>query len=175
MRYTKGVLRSIFCILIAVVYASGCKATQEEDTQTLYSMDDLRGMKLTIHNTTCSEYWERRTVEDNTFIEEILESCDQTEQFRPITSVDVILGNEEDLYNAYFTFEDETQWVQFSFVAVKEQLDLGFVHRERPVIAVSGGTVKYDSEWTWYCIMPAADYAALYEQVQMYSDGEIIR
>lgn len=80
--------------------------------------------------------------------------------------------------NPYFILEDASCKYTFSYFDTQRQLEVGFIHRDKPLICIrketgnpSGG---YDTEWSWLCILPPSDYASLYNLLQPYVDGEMV-
>ena len=168
-----AVIGAVLAVTIYVAAASG-------DGVRLPTKWDLRGKDMYVHNVTCNELHEMRTVdaaESRDFCRDVLSLCTKTEKFRPQSSMtDVILGGKSE---GYIRFEDEKERYTIEFFDVEKQLDVGFVHRETPTVIVAkdvfdeNGNVH--SEWTWRCTMTAADYTTLYNLLQTYSGGEKIK
>lgn len=147
------------------------------EPETMVSVKDLSGHDVYVYNVTCPpDKLKHRTVEDAGFIDEIAEMCARATPFRPVTEVDLPLGTER--HAVHVIFENGAIEYRFAFFDMEKQLDLESVHRDSPVINVSKSTFddagQAQKEWDWFCILPAADYAALYEQLQQYSGGEIV-
>ena len=164
----------------AVLAVIVCLAISSSDGVRLPTKWDLRGKDMYVHNVTCNELHEMRTVdaaESRDFCRDVLSLCTKTEKFRPQSSMtDVILGGKSE---GYIRFEDEKERYTIEFFDVEKQLDVGFVHRETPTVIVAkdvfdeNGNVH--SEWTWRCTMTAADYTTLYNLLQTYSGGGKIK
>ncbi len=77
-----------------------------------------------------------------------------------------------------FSLENEGAVYSFSFFDVEEQLDIGYAHREQPIIGISKAVItesnSRESEWGWRCKLPPSDYASLYNLLQPYVDGEMV-
>ena len=163
------IMATIVCLVIASV-----------DGVRLPTKWDLRGKTMYVHNVTCSEPYEMRTVdvaESRDFCRDVISLCTKTEKFRPQSDLfDMILGAKSE---GYICFKDEKERYTIEFFDVEKQLDIGFVHRETPTVIVAkdvfdeNGNVH--SEWTWRCTMTAADYTTLYNLLQHYSGGEKIK
>ena len=154
----------------------GCSGTAADAQTALLSKSDLEGRTLYIHNVTCSEVYEMRTVEDSDYVEKIAGLCVAVEQFRPILSSDVILGEKPD---GIVIFENEEERYTISFSDTKKQLSLDYMYRDEPVVAIENAEFDDYGQphtiWKWYCTMSAADYATVVEMVRTYTDGEIIK
>ena len=178
MKKTKKLWWSLAAAAVLAVIV--CLAISSSDGVRLPRKWDLRGKDMYVHNVTCNELHEMRTVdaaESRDFCRDVLSLCTKTEKFRPQSSMtDVILGGKSE---GYIRFEDEKERYTIEFFDVEKQLDVGFVHRETPTVIVAkdvfdeNGNVH--SEWTWRCTMTAADYATLYNLLQTYSGGEKIK
>ena len=166
--------RLLIVLIVGLVCLAGC--TEEGNDRSGFLLEeDLEGSKLYVHNVTCSKIYEMRTVEDSAFQEKIAETSVAAEQFRPVISTDIILGERPE---AYYVFDVGEVKYTFSFFDVKKQLDIGFVHRETPMIAVAKtvveDTTQNNEEWVWFCSLSAANYAELYEMIQRYTEGDIV-
>ncbi len=160
---------AIVCIAANIAVLLFCCFGGPSEPETMVSVKDLSGHDAYVYNVTCPpDKLKHRTVEDAGFIDEIAEMCARATPFRPVTEVDLPLGTERNGAIEY----------RFAFFDMEKQLDLESVHRDSPVINVSKSTFddagQAQKEWDWFCILPAADYAALYEQLQQYSGGEIV-
>lgn len=167
-RFLLGIIGLLICL-------AGCAGKSDNEQANFLSEADLEGCTMYVHNVTCSEVNEIRTVMDLEFLEKIMEASITVEQFRPVISVDVILGEKPE---AYYVLDNGKTKYTFSFFEVQKQLDIGFVHREKPMITVAktvaDETTQNSDEWVWFCTLSAADYAELYEMIQTYTDGEIV-
>ena len=179
MTKTKKLVR-IFAVIGVVLAVAIYVAVASGDGVRLPTKWDLRGKTMYVHNVTCSEPYEMRTVdvaESRDFCRDVISLCTKTEKFRPQTALlDMTLGAKSE---GYVCFEDEKVQYTFTFFDVEKQLDVGFVHRETPMIVVAKDVFDENgnihSEWTWRCTMPAADYATLYNLLQTYGGGEKIK
>ena len=168
-----AVIGAVLAVAIYVAAVSG-------DGVRLPAKWDLRGKDMYVHNVTCNELHEMRTVdaaESRDFCRDVLSLCTKTEKFRPQSDlIDMILGAKSE---GYICFKDEKVQYTIEFFDVEKQLDVGFVHRETPMIVVAknvyneNGNIK--SGWAWRCTMTAADYTTLYNLLQHYSGGEKIK
>lgn len=161
--------RFLFGIIGLVICLTGCAAKLDNKQVSFISEADLEDCTMYVHNVTCSEVHEMRTVTDEEFLKKITEASITVEQFRPVISVDIILGGKPE---AYYVLDNGKTKYTFAFFEVRKQLDIGFVHREKPMITVAKTTVE-EKEQIWFCTLSAADYAELYEMVQTYTGGEI--
>ncbi len=166
----------IVCIAANIAVLLFCCFGGPSAPESMVSVEDLSGHDVYIYNATCPDVFRHRTVEDAGFIDEIAEICARATPFRPVTEVDLPLGAER--HAVHVIFENGAIEYRFAFFDMEKQLDLESAHRDSPVINVSKSTFddagQAQKEWDWFCILPAADYAALYEQLQRYSDGEIV-
>ena len=97
------------------------------------------------------------------------------EYFRPVTSVDIKLGINK--YDPHYVFDNGQEQYTVGFFEVEKQLDIGFVHRDKPIVTVSKRMLdrtQSQEDWAWRCTMSAADYAELFETVQTYGGGDIL-
>ena len=164
----------------AVLAVIVCLAISSSDGVRLPTRWDLRGKTMYVHNITCNEPYEMRTVDDaeyRDFRREVVSLCTKAEKFRPHSlGTDMILGGKPE---GYIRFEDEKERYTIEFFDVEKQLDIGFVHRETPVIIVAKDMFDEHGnshpDWAWRCTMTAADYTTLYNLLQHYSGGEKIK
>lgn len=167
--------RFLLVIIVLLICLTGCAGKSDIEQSGFLTKADLEGCTMYVHNVTCSEINEMRTVTDLEFLEKIVETSITAEQFRPVTSADVILGGKSD---AYYVLDNGKAKYTFSFFEVEKQLDIGFAYREKPIITVAKTvteeTAQDSDEWVWFCTLSAADYAELFETIQRYSDGEIV-
>ena len=166
-----------FIAVSAVVFAICCYHYSALKRDSLLHKQDLDGCELYIHNSTCSTLFEIRTVDDDDLLNQIVELCLRTEPLRPITFSDVKTGANGPLCR----LENETCAYTFYCADAAEQLDIGFIHRDKPIICTSKAAIvdhdrykAYESEWGWYCTMSPADFALLYDLLETYRGGEII-
>ena len=163
-------------LIVGLVFLGGFLAFTGIERTDFLSEKALAGSELYIHNVTCSEIYEMRTVEDATYLKKIVELSVTAIQFRPVISVDLILGAMPD---AYYVFDTGAVKYTFEFFDVDKQLDIGYVHREDPLIAVAksviSDTAQDSDEWAWFCRLSAANYAELYEMIQTYAEGAIVK
>ena len=163
----------VLAVAIYVAVASG-------DGVRLPTKWDLRGKDMYVHNVTCNEPYEMRTVDaadSRDFCRDVISLCTKTEKFRPQSDLfDLTLGAKSE---GYICFKDEKVQYIIEFFDVEKQLDVGFVHRETPTVIVAKDVFDENgnihSEWTWRCTMTAADHAMLYNLLQHYSGGEKIK
>lgn len=171
----KWVLVIITVLAGSGILFTGCQGDSAIKTEPLICAQDLAGHDLFIYNVTCSWPSEMRTVDDNNFLNEVAVLCLKTETLRPVISVDSVAGGRPD---ALFVLRDAEDKYVFSFFETEKQLDIGFIYRDKPVLCVEKALKNefghYETEWAWYCILSASDYASLYELVQTYTDGEIV-
>ena len=170
----------ILPVVGVVLAVTVCAALRASDGVRLPAKWDLRGKTMYVHNITCSEPYEMRTVdgeESRDFCREVISLCTKAEKFRPSSElVDMVMGARQE---PYVRFEDEEERYVISFFDTERQLDVGFVHREAPMISVEKATRNaqgnYKTDWAWRCTMTAADYATLYNLLQNYGGGEKIK
>lgn len=168
---------AIVCIAANIAVVLLCCFGGPSAPESMVSTDDLSGHDMYVYNVTCpSDKLKHRTVEDAGFIDEISEICARATPFRPVTGLDLPLGTER--HAVHVIFENGAVQYRFAFFDMEKQLSFESVHRDSPLINVSKSTFDGQGEaqkdWDWFCILPAADYAALYEQLQRYSGGEIV-
>ena len=136
MKKTKKLWWSLAAAAVLAVIV--CLAISSSDGVRLPRKWDLRGKDMYVHNVTCNELHEMRTVdaaESRDFCRDVLSLCTKTEKFRPQSSMtDVILGGKSE---GYIRFEDEKERYTIEFFDVEKQLDVGFVHRETPTVIVA--------------------------------------
>lgn len=154
----------------------GCRLGGPAQPETIVSAEDLSGHDVYIYNATCPDVFRHRTVEDAGFIDEIAEICARATPFRPGTTSDLIMGIDKN--HVHVRFENETDFYWFTLFGIKDKIDPGCAHRARPVLDVIKYTFddagrRYE-EIGCFCILSAADYAALYELLANYSGGEIV-
>lgn len=168
---------AIVCIAANIAVVLLCCFGGPSAPESMVSTDDLSGHDMYVYNVTClSDKLKHRTVEDAVFIDEITELCARATPFRPGTTSDLIMGIDRN--HVYVRFENETDFYWFTLSGIKDKIDPGSAHRDRPVFDVIKYTFddagrRYE-EIGCFCILPAADYAALYERLQRYSGGEIV-
>ena len=166
-----------FIAVSAVVFAICCYHYSALKRDSLLHKQDLDGCELYIHNSTCSTLFEIRTVDDDDLLNQIVELCLRTEPFRPSTLSDMKAGASGPLCR----LENETCAYTFSCIDAVDQLDIGYIHRDKPIICTSKAAIvdhdrykAYESEWGWFCTMSPADFALLYDLLETYTGGEII-
>ena len=114
-----------------------------------------------------------RTVDEKEFFDQVIDLCAGAEPFRPLsTGESTEIGPRSDL----FYFRGVADEYVFSFRDAEEQMDIGFVHRDKPLLYIGKGS--YDgvlsTEWEWFYTLPASNYAALHNLIQTYGGGEEI-
>ena len=178
---TKTKKRLWILAVVGVILATiACLVITSVDGVRLPTKWDLRGKTMYVHNVTGSEPHEMRTVdvaESRDFCRDVISLCTKTEKFRPQSDLfDMILGAKSE---GYICFKDEKVQYIIEFFDVEKQLDVGFVHRETPMIVVEKNVFdengNIQSGWAWRCTMTAADYTTLYNLLQHYSGGEKIK
>ena len=172
----KHIKSSFLLIVIGILLCLvGCAENQTSQKAEFLSESELENCALYIHNVTCSEVYETRTASDTDYLKQIAKLSVTAQQFRPAISTDLVLGQQLD---AYYVFDNGKVRYTFTFFETEKQLDIGFVHRENPIIIVSKATAadgaQFHEDWDWMCTLTAANYAALYESIQTYTDGEIV-
>ena len=141
-----------------------------------------------IRNVTCpkdEEIW--RAVPDTELCDKLIALCTHMEQFRPTISVDIVLGEKSDSSSvcpsAHLNLWDRSRsyGCTVTLFNVDKQLSLDYIYREAPVVSVVTYTIEQEGVYyhannktMWYCTMPAADFAALYETIQTYGAGELV-
>ena len=161
---------------ISLIIAIILSARQSyDDGSILLSEAELSVCDLLVHNVTCSEIHEVRTVPDAAFRDVIISLIVTTEPFRPTISSDLIMGKQPD---AYFILENEKTKYTVTFFDAEKQLSLDYVFRDAPLISVEKAEIdelgQPQSVWGWYCTFSAAEYAMLYDAIQTYVEGELI-
>lgn len=145
---------------------------------------ELMECELFIHNASTAST-DKRTVTDEALKEELVSLCLRAEMFRPMMNEDSTFARwpsehwPQDI-SQNMTFRDGESMYVVSFFDAEGQLAIDAVHRDEPVILVSRWTPDETGaypDWLglWYCTMPAADYAQLYEMVYTYDGGQIVR
>jgi len=164
-----------FIAVSAVVFAICCYHFTAKDS--FLHKQDFNGCELYIHNWTCSTLFEVRTVDDDDLCDEIVELCLGAEPFRPSVLADQKTGAS----GPYVRLENEICAYTIDCIDAEEQLDIRFIHRDKPVIGITKSAITeyyghktYKTEWGWLCTLSPTDYALLYELLQTYADGEII-
>lgn len=145
---------------------------------------DLQGKDLYIHNETCTEIENIRTVKSEELHQEIISICTNAEKYR-VSYVDdddsdYMLGIPDD---PVLCLVGENIRYEITLVSVEKEL-LGF-GMDEPLISVSlWKKDRYDeasmngryyvNKWFIYCFLPQEDYERLRELVLNYGDGEEI-
>jgi len=172
--------KRVLLVIITVLAGSGiiftgCQSDYTIRTESLIDIQDLKEHDLFIHNVTCSGPFEVRTVADDDFLDKVIALCLSAEQFRPSISTDSVAGA---VLDVYFILVNTTDKYTFSFFEVEEQLNIGFIHRDKPVFciekALKNESGNYKKDWSWFCTLPASNFASLYELVQTYTGGEVV-
>ena len=161
---------AIAAVVLAVCY---CHSSAIKKDSFLREQDFI-GCKLYIRGASCPAGSAAVMVEDGELLDEIVRLCLGAEPVRPSISVDMKAGGT----HLSFSLENEGAVYSFSFFDVEEQLDIGYAHREQPIIGISKAVItesnSRESEWGWRCKLPPSDYASLYNLLQPYVDGEMV-
>ncbi|MCI9506052.1 MAG: hypothetical protein HFF62_05595 [Oscillospiraceae bacterium] len=165
----------IFIAVLAVILAGILYHSSAVKGEAFLHKQDFTGYKMYIHNVFCNNPDGLKEVTEMDIWDEIVTLCLSAEPFRPSTSADHMPVTSA---NPYFILEDASCKYTFSHFDTQRQLEVGFIHRDKPLICIrketgnpSGG---YDTEWSWLCILPPSDYASLYNLLQPYVDGEMV-
>ena len=163
---------------ILLLCCTACGKTKESETADLKLWKDskLAECQLWIHNTSCSEALQVRTVPDDSLRKEIAGLCEKAEPFRPLTLADTLLGGSSE---PWLVFRDGNRTFTFLFREVGKQLAFDNPHRDSPLIWVEVQTdgersASYSDGHGWYYSLPAADYAKLAEILFTYTEGELV-
>lgn len=142
----------------------------------LWNKSELAGSKLFVHNVTCSEPYETRTVSDPAFQENVSSLCSKAVRFRPAISYDLVLGDHSD---AYFIFKNDTIQFTVTLFDIEKQLSLDYSYRDSPMVLIAKTQIddagRPHPAWKWYCSLPADDFAFLCEAIQTYTGGEFTK
>ena len=171
--------KKIFTILLTIAVIVVCGgillySVVHEDNRIL-SQKDLDHCEMYIHNATCNEVSEARTVVDREFYDEIVSLCVNAEKFRPFVMMyDLILGG----HATWIEFVDRSHCYTISLCDAEQQLALDYIHRDHPLIYVEMSEKNdqghADTVWAWYCELPPQDYAQLCNLAEMYTGGEAV-
>ncbi|MCI9317842.1 MAG: hypothetical protein HFF67_07365 [Oscillospiraceae bacterium] len=141
--------------------------------------EDLLERRLFVQPNTSMYDDKVRTVDDEEFFNQVVDLCAGAEPFRPfVFPYESKAGGPR---TANFFLVGAADEYAFSFGDVERQLDFGFVHRDKPLLYVGKASVtkegiynSYKNEWAWFYTLPASNYAALYNLIEMYGGGEVI-
>ena len=176
MKKKSIIFASILLITVLSVLLVGCNKTYNSNG--LWGENELICCdSLFIHNVTCMDQESVRTTVSE-YTEAVAPFCAKVEPFRPYTSVDTELGGSQ--YDPYLVFVKDNKRYEINMVNFQEQLSLDYYFREEPLvlITISHMDPKEDVlivDWQWFCVMSAANYAELFNEVQTYGGGEITR
>lgn len=163
-------------ILLLCCAACGKKEESQAAETKLWNNSKLSECQLWIHNTSCPEALQVRTVSDDSLRKEITGLCEKAEPFRLLTQADILLGGSSE---PWLLFRDGNKNFTFFFREVEKQLAFDNPHRDSPLIGVAVQTdgeesVFYTDGHGWYYSLPAADYAKLAEILFTYAEGELV-
>ena len=166
----------LFVLVGVLIWLAGCAAAPAAGQSGALSKQDLEGCELFVYNVTCPDIYAVRTVSDTDFLKKVIDLSVTAEYFRPVTSVDIKLGINK--YDPHYVFDNGQEQYTVGFFEVEKQLDIGFVHRDKPIVTVSKRMLdrtQSQEDWAWRCTMSAADYAELFDTVQTYGGGDILK
>ena len=166
----------IWLILLLCCTACGKKEESRAAETKLWNNSKLSECQLWIHNTSCSEDLQVRTVPEDSLRKIIAGLCEKAEPFRPLTQADFQLGGSTE---PWLVFRDGNKTFTFLFREVEKQLAFDNPHRDSLLIWVAvqtdgEGSALYTDGHVWYYSLPAADYAKLAEILFTYAEGELV-
>ena len=172
-------------LLLADGLLTGCQISGPAAAGPLILREDLMERTLLVQPVSCSEKGTVRTVDDDEFFNQVVDLCAEAEPFRPFVDFYEMKVGGPRTTNFLFRSaadEDTLDQYRFAFIDVEEQLDFGYVHRDKPLLLVGKGNYTehgiyarvYSSEWGWLYTLPASNYAALYNLIETYRGGEVI-
>lgn len=172
-------------LLLAGGLLTGCQISGPAVEGPPILREDLMERTLLVQPVSCSEEGTVRTVDDGEFFNQVIDLCAEAEPFRLfVESYEMKAGGPR---TTNFLFrsaadEDTLDQYRFAFIDVEEQLDFGYVHRDKPLLLVGKGNYTehgiyarvYSSEWGWLYTLPASNYTVLYNLTERYGGGEEI-
>ena len=163
----------ICAAILAVLFAFTTR--QEDPTEfSLWSGQEARQGEVLVQNSTCADFTQYRTVPDAETNERLLDLCRQMEEHRPFLIIETLLGEH---VTECFTLRTEDTRYTVLLVEVEKQLALDYIHREQPIVYFSKTKLNEEGQWkgeSWYCKLPAAEFAALCQTIRSYDGGEIV-
>ena len=156
------VIKIMFVFLIGIAVGK-----VEFENSYIFSKGMLRDCKMYIYNQTCTNIYEQRTVYDMEFYNDVLTLCLKAKRFRPISSLEIIAGEQED---------ESVQYI-VSFHDVKNQMSIDNIYRDEPLIAVGWANKdelgRCGALTSWYCYLDPEVYVLLYDLLARYSGGDL--
>ena len=175
MKKTKSVLLCFALIMMLLCSSCGGKDTSQLKSK-LWQSASLFSCELWVHNVTVMKDRNRyRTVADETIRKTVIQICENAEPFRPITSADEKL--KEDKFYRYepaALLENGKERIIVFFTLSEQQLSPDFLYRDQPLVGVIVEPIGQTVSEKWFCSLPAADYAMLYELLYTYGGGETV-
>lgn len=162
---------------VATFLAVGVVCYTSRESDRLFKKSDFENLEMFVHNFSC-EQSEFLAVDDNELYEEVVSLLVHAEKFRPIGRSDRSLGIPK--YNSVNFKRGEEFGIGMGFEEFETeamQLSTDYIFRERPLVVA--GMSKYDSDGntiideSWYCYLPAKDYARLLDILVRYTGEEI--
>ena len=178
-------MRKLLFVLAGALLLAGCQSGGPAAEGPPILREDLMERTLLVQPLSCSEEGTVRTVDDGEFFNQVIDLCAEAEPYRLfVESYEMKAGGPR---TTNFLFrsaadEDAVDEYIFCFIDVEEQLDFGYIHRDKPLLYVGKGNYtenriygkSYRDEWRWLYTLPASNYAALYNLIETYRGGEVI-
>ena len=173
--YKKSVLLCLVLIMTLLFSSCGGKETEPGKSK-LWQSPSLSSCELWVHNVTVmKDRNQYRTVEDETIRKKVIQICEKAEPFRPITSADETLKEDKFYrYEPVALLENGKERIVVFFTLSEQQLSPEFLYRDQPLVGVIVEPIGKTASEKWFCSLPAADYAMLYELLYTYGGGETV-
>lgn len=168
------ILAVLLFIALAVTACAG-KETEPGKTN-IWQSPSLSSCEIWIHNVTVmKDRNQYRTVADEAIRKTVIQICEKAEPFRPITSADETLKEDKFYrYEPVALLENGKERIFIFFTLSDQQLSPDFLYRDQPLVGVIVEPIGKTASEKWFCSLPAADYAMLYELLYTYGGGETV-